>query len=81
MAGPTAEEAVVTAGEQLIEKGRAEGETTGQRKLLLAQLRTRFPSEVSAEVESRVMNAREAQVQSWGVRFATAKTLDEVFAE
>jgi hypothetical protein len=32
-------------------------------------------------VEARVMNASEIHVRAWGVRFANAKTLDEVFAE
>jgi len=61
-------------------EGRAEGRTEGRRDLLTTLLRARFGDRVSATVEARIQDATLAQIDSWGVRFATATTIDEVFA-
>ncbi len=79
VAGPRAEEAVVTAGEQLIAEGEARGVAKGERKIFLRLLNVRFPGQVTPEIERRVRNATDAQLVAWGERF-TAKSLDAVFA-
>jgi hypothetical protein len=79
VAGPAAEEAVVTAGEQLIEKGREKGRLEGERRLLLRQLRVRFGN-VTPEVEARIGSASEAELETWSERVLTVASLDEIFA-
>jgi len=86
---PKLEEAIMTLSEKLrtegrVEgrvEGRAEGELAGRRKLLWAQLHARFPNQMSSERSALVQNATLTQLDAWGVRFATATTIDEVFSE
>ena len=78
------EEDVVTAGEILHARGRAEGKLEGKlegmRELLLRLLRAKFPP-LPAQAEQRVGAASETQLQAWSDRVLGATSLDEVFAE
>lgn len=73
----------MTAGEQLIERGRQEGLQQGlqegQRGTLLRQLRKRFGA-LPSEVEARVQAAGPEQLEEWVDRVLTAATLAEVMA-
>jgi hypothetical protein len=71
--GPQAKDAVVTAGQKLIEQG--------ERTVLLRQLRRRFGGEVDAPVEQRVATASIEQVELWADRVLSASTLAELFAD
>jgi len=55
--GPQAKEAIVTAGQQLIEQGRREGRRDGECALLLCQLRRRFGTAVNTDIEQRITTA------------------------
>lgn len=72
-------EDVVTAADQLRAQGRAEGELKGMRRVLLRQLHARFQS-VSAEIESRIASASEADLEAWTDRVLSAGTIEDVFA-
>lgn len=80
--GPDAKEAYMTTAEMLEARGRAEGEVIGEargtRRMLIQVLTAKF----GALPESRSKQVDEAsgdQLEKWGTRAATAKTLDEVF--
>ncbi|MFT3772193.1 MAG: Rpn family recombination-promoting nuclease/putative transposase [Minicystis sp.] len=78
--GEEEKEEIVTAAEQLMERGREQGRVMEQREILLEQLRVRFGAMESA-VEARVLAADPAQLRRWLLRFATAATVAEVFAQ
>jgi hypothetical protein len=63
----------MTAGEQLIERGRVEG----RRTTLLKQLRVRF-GVLPSDVEARIQAADERQLDVWVERVLTAATLAEM---
>lgn len=69
-------EEIVTAGEQLIERGRREE----RREVLLEQLRSRFGT-LPDSAATRVGAADPAQLKRWLVRVLTAATVAEVLAE
>jgi hypothetical protein len=71
---------MATVGEQLIERGRLEGEHYGQRKALLKVLRARFGALPEA-VLARVGAAEVPQVEKWLDRVGIAATLAEVLGE
>jgi len=73
VAGEVARSEVMTAGEQLIERGRQEG----QRGMLLRLLRKRFGA-LPSEVETRVQGAGQEQIEIWADRVLTAASLAEV---
>jgi predicted transposase YdaD len=77
--GPKEKEAVVTAGEQLVERGRQEGERKGQQKVLLKMLRARF-GELPEAVVAQVNAAGSAELELWIDRILaeTAPSLAEV---
>ena len=81
---PEVREAVVTAAEQLIEKGVKLGEERGRleerREMLTVQLRARF-GELSEEHQGMLQKADGDQLKEWVTRFANAKTLEEVFGK
>jgi len=81
--GPKAEEVAVTAGEQLMERGREqgrkEGRLEGERRFLLRGLQRLGP--VSPEIEARVQSASEAELEKWVERVFSAKTAAEVFQD
>lgn len=74
--GDEAKEEILTAAEQLIERGRQQG-LQGSRDMLLDQLRERFgvlPDTASA----RVAAADLPQLREWSRRVLKAPTLDDV---
>jgi predicted transposase/invertase (TIGR01784 family) len=89
--GPHAEEAFVTAADQLIEQGVAQGieqgvargieqgVALGQASLLSRQLKLRFGG-LSAEVEQRLATASSAELEHWGEQLLSAPTLEDVFS-
>ena len=71
----------MTAGEQLIERGRKEGlkegMQKGQQQTLLKQLQTRFGALPDSAL-ARVMAAGSAELDLWAERILTAPTLEDV---
>ena len=86
--GPQTQEAIVTAGQLLIEQGRQQGLEQGRQQglqqgfqqVLLQLLRQRFGAQVDSVVERRVMEAPLEQVQAWTQRVLSAATLGELLA-
>jgi predicted transposase YdaD len=85
VAGPDTKDAIMTAGERLIqqgeERGIKKGIQQGERNLLLRLLRRRFGNEVDADTERRVTTASEEQIETWSERVLSAATLNELFAD
>jgi len=83
--GPEAKEAIVTAGQQLIEQGRQEGRREGRREgecaLLLRLLRRRFGDAVNTAIEQRIATASIEQIDTWTERVLSAATLTELLAD
>jgi len=89
---PELEVAMASAAEQLIqegiEKGIEQGEERGLKKgrqeanrtMLGRLLQLRFGA-LGAEVEARIAEGSPEQLEGWLERFATAETLDAVFAD
>jgi hypothetical protein len=73
--GADGKEEIVTAGEQLIERGRQEG----MRKVLLKQLQARFGTLPEA-ASARVSAADPAELDLWIERILTVSRLEDVFA-
>ena len=78
---PDAKDAIMTAGERLIEQGVQQGVQQGKCELLLHQLRRRFGDQITAETELRVVKASAEQLLLWSDRILTAATLRELFAD
>lgn len=85
--GPHTQEAIVTAGQLLIEEGRQQGLEQGReegrqgfQQVLLQLLRQRFGGQVDVGIERRVMEASLERVQEWTRRVLSATTLGELFA-
>ena len=86
--GPETEEAIVTAGQLLIEQGVKQGIEQGvkqgfqqgERAALLRLLRHRFGDQVDSHVEERVATASIEQVETWTIRVLSAATLADLFA-
>jgi predicted transposase/invertase (TIGR01784 family) len=87
--GPEAKDAIMTAGQRLIEQGRQEGRQQGIeqgrqqgiQEFLLRLLRQRFGDAVNAKVEQRIATASPEQVEAWTGRVLSAATLAEVIAD
>lgn len=82
--GPEAKDAIMTAGQRLIEQGRQQGIEQGRQRvqeLLLRLLRQRFGQEVDARVEQRIAAASFEQIEAWSVRVLSAATLAEVLTD
>jgi len=83
--GPEAKEAIVTAGQQLIEQGRQQGLQQGLRQgecaVLLRLLRQRFGAAVDAQIERHIATASIEQIETWTGRVLSAATLTEVLAD
>jgi hypothetical protein len=83
--GPEAKDAIMTAGQRLIEQGRQQGIEQGRQQgiqeLLLRQLRQRFGGAVNALVEQRIATAAVEEIETWSVRVLSAVTLSELFAD
>jgi len=75
--GLEAKDAIMTAGQRLIEQGRQQG----IQGMLLTLLRQRFGDAVNAQVEQRIAAASLAQVEAWTRRVLSAATLPEVIAD
>jgi hypothetical protein len=91
--GPEAKDAIMTAGQRLIEQGRQQGIEQGRQQgieqgrqqgvqdMLLRQLRQRFGREVDAHVTQRIATASFEQIEGWSTRVLSAATLAELFAD
>jgi len=83
--GPEAKDAIMTAGQRLIEQGRQQGIEQGRQQgiqgMLLRQLRQRFGDAVNAQVEQRIATASLEQVEAWTGRVLSAATLPEVIGD
>jgi hypothetical protein len=75
--GPETKDAIMTAGQQLIEQGRQQG----IQGVLLRLLRQRFGDAVNAQVEQRIVTASLEQVDAWTGRVLSAASLGEVLAD
>ena len=82
--GSQAKEAVMTAGQQLIEQGIQQGRQEERRRfqaLLLRLLRQRFGNEADAQVERRIAASSGEQLEVWTARVLSAATLSELLAD
>jgi hypothetical protein len=79
--GPEAKDAIMTAGQLLIEQGIAQGRRQGIQEVLLRLLRQRFGNEVTAHVEQRIATASVEESEAWSARVLSAATLSELFAD
>ena len=62
-------------------KGRAEGEATGEARLLMQILAARG-LEITTEIRNRITSCKDtSQLETWGVRVATSNSIDEVFTD
>lgn len=59
-------------------EGLAEGRTEGRAELLSRQLTLKF-GELSAEIQQRLQQAGEAELDIWAERVLFAESIDEVF--
>jgi len=71
---PELENAMLTAAQQLYERGHREGEA----KLLREQLEYKFGA-LPKRIQQRLAEADEADLRTWSLRLLTATALDEVF--
>ena len=76
--GPKAEEAYVTAAEELRAQGRAEGRAEGQAALLLRLLSRRFGA-VPEVIRARVQGATCTQLEAWAERVLSVSAVEELF--
>jgi Domain of unknown function (DUF4351) len=79
--GPEAKDAIMTAGQRLIEQGRQQGIQQGIQGVLLRLLRQRFGDAVNAPIEQRITTASPEQVEAWTGRVLSAATLADVIAD
>ena len=81
--GEEGKEEIMTAADQLMERGREQGIKQGlelgRREMLLDLLRERF-GVLSGAVVARVAAAGLVELQAWSKRVLTAPALDDVFA-
>jgi hypothetical protein len=77
--GDEGKEEIMTAAEQLMERGRQQGVVRGRREMLLDLLGARFGALPDAVV-ARVTAAGMAQLQVWSNRVLTVPTIHDVFA-
>jgi hypothetical protein len=83
--GSEAKDAIVTAGQQLIEQGRQQGIEQGRQQgvqeLLVRLLRQRFGDAVGSDVEHRITSASLEQIEAWSLRVLSVASLAELFAD
>jgi predicted transposase/invertase (TIGR01784 family) len=86
--GPEAKDAVMTAGERLINQGMEQGIQQGRQEgrqafqeLVLHLLRQRFGDEVNAPIEQRIATAPIEKIELWSRRVLSAATLTELFSD
>jgi hypothetical protein len=73
VAGPDAKDAIMTAGERLIQQG--------ERAVLLRLLRQRFGNQVDSGTERRLATASAEQLATWIDRVLSAATLPDLLAD
>lgn len=78
--GPENEEEVVTAADQLIERGRVRGVEQGARQILLMLLERKF-GKLPEDAFERVIAAKVETLETWSLRVLTAATLEDVLGE
>ena len=78
--GDEVKETMASTADQLREQGRREGEVRGRRETLRLQLDRRF-GPLSPEVEARLANATERDLEQWTLRILDARTLAEVLGD
>jgi hypothetical protein len=74
--GTEAKDAIMTAGQRLIEQGVQQGIQQGA-----SALRQRFGNEVGPSTEQRITTASTEQIHTWADRLMTAPTLGELLAD
>ena len=79
--GPEAKDAIMTAGQRLIEQGRKQGRQQGIQEMLLPLLRQRFGDAVDVQVEQRIATASIEKIEAWFARVLSAATLAELLAD
>lgn len=79
VAGPEAEDTMMTLGEKLVQQGIERGVEKGQREMLIRLLGQRFGI-LPAAVTARVNAAGSVDLERWAERILDATTLDDVFA-
>ncbi|HTN86117.1 MAG TPA: Rpn family recombination-promoting nuclease/putative transposase, partial [Sorangium sp.] len=79
-AGPRAQEAVVTALDEIERRGERRGRAQGRAQTLLDVLAVRFGA-LPAEVSARILAADEATLVTWTARVLTAPTPEDVLGE
>ena len=79
--GPEAKATVVTIGQQLIQQGIQQGKLTGERELLLRQLRHRFGDAVDADAERRIDAGTGEPLATWAERVLSATSVADAFAD
>jgi len=77
--GEEGKEEIMTAADQLMERGREQGLKQGRREMLLDLLRQRF-GELPGATVAQVAVAGLEELQAWSQRVLTAPGLDDVFA-
>jgi hypothetical protein len=81
--GDEGKEEIMTAADQLMERGmergREQGREQGRREMLLKMLRGRFGA-LPDTVVARVAMAGIAELDAWSMSLLTAPGLDDVFA-
>jgi hypothetical protein len=77
--GDEGKEEIMTAADQLMQRGMERGREQGRREMLLNLLRGRFGALPDAVV-ARVTAAGMAELDAWGMNLLTAPALDDVFA-
>lgn len=75
---PELENAMLTAAQQLYERGHREGKIEGEVKLLKQLLEHKF-GPLPKRIERLVTSADEAALRTWSLRLLSAATLNEVF--
>ena len=86
--GDEVKETMASTADQLREQGRREGEARGlregeargSRKTLRLQLDRRF-GPLSSELEARLANATDRELEQWTLRILDARTLAEVLGD
>lgn len=77
---PELEDAMLTAAQQLYERGHHEGKLEGKAELLRRLLEYKFGT-LTPRLQRRLAKADETTLQTWSVRLLTATCLNEVFPE
>ena len=78
-AGQEAGKVVMSTAQELIEKGKAEGNVEGAAKALLRQLDTLF-GPLSARTKEKVQSASAEELAAWSLTVLGAERLEDVFA-